>query len=586
MAWIEELRLHGRRMSARTRVRLPRTMGAVLSVMVLAQQAAGQQMSTPPARLTADSGSPSRQKLKLLLQASPQRAHVFLTWSERPHADYKVRWRAEKDTSWHERTIKTANFAAISPLKNGVRYEFQVITVGESAGFSSDIVSAVPRIRDDCHSTLNVFCSVPDLIAFARLANLDLRLLRCGRLPVREFDINSPNCRYAINEQALTLNRAFGGFLQAPERLPDPESVRQALRSVVWGSDDPLLHPGSLLSQWQDVRPAMSGSVDISDSLEHEAVGRDARTHVPIVRSLVMHVHGSMLSRLTWFAYPDHIPGRYAIYNEGHGVPGIGSAAPMINWLLRAGWQVLVLDMPLDGLNAPDARYPLFGHDDLDFLARAEGASALRWFFLPVAASVDLVYDDAHTRKSGVDLLMLGRSGGGWMSMLYSAMDTRVAVAANISGGAPLSIYLDSSVFRPLGSHYENETATLYDQVSSTDFLLTAGTKGNFHFFSTHDPCCYRFSASHPWIRVLQSLKSRREKKYRVFVDDRNDIHGLSTLGMATLGKFLEEVGLPSRATRLTPAENRKQASDSLPTKSRTPQVKPPNDSTIRRPPH
>jgi hypothetical protein len=502
-------------------------------------------------------------KTKPLLYASPQDGHVFLTWSEEPGADYVVRWRAERDTSWQERRIGSQTYVAIQQLKNGVRYELQLTATSVGKEQSSEIISAVPRVRDDCKSTRSIFCRVEDLRAFIRVGNFDERLLRCSRTEVIQLTIESPNCTYTIGRNMLALNRGFGGVFQAPERLPDRASVRKALRQTIWGDDDPLLSPGSLVGKWENVLPAVPGYVFIPDSLFNRA-GAEARKDPPVVRTLLMHVHGSLMSRLTWFSLPDHIPGRYAIYHEGHGTPAIGGGADMINWLLQAGWQVLALDMPLDGLNGPDIRYPVFNHDDIGTLAQAEGTNALRWFFLPVAGAVDLVYDDAQKRETGVDLLMLGRSGGGWTSMVYAAMDARVDVAANISGGAPLSVFLDSTVFRPLEAHFEAETATLYDHVSETDFLLAAGTKGNFHFFSTHDPCCYWFTPAHPYIQFLESLKSRRDKKYRVFVDPDNDIHGLSTNGMTMLGKFLEEVGLKSKVQKFTPEQLAKQARDSL----------------------
>lgn len=555
----------------------------LLGVMLLAHTVAAQVPVRAEARRGADSAARVRQSLKLLLHASPQDEHVFLTWNEQPGASYRVRWRADDESAWHRERFAALNYTIVDSLVNGKRYQFQVRTAGGAAERSSDIVSEVPRVRDDCSNGRTAFCSVPDLLEYARKWNLDVSLIRCWRYYLPVFDIDSPNCRYTISGHALTLNRSLGGSFQPLERMPDAASVRGALRWLVFGADDPLLTPGSLTSVWQNVFPPTGGNVDISDTLTNKlaamAAGEDAHP-VPILRSMVMPLYATMMSRLTWFSLPDHLPRRYAIYNEGHGEAGIGSAAPVINWLLRSGWQVLVLDMPLEGLNAVDVRYPLFDHDDVAFAARDEGINALRWFLLPVAGAVDLVYDDAKERGTGVDLLMLGRSGGGFTTMLYSAMDPRVTVAANISGGAPHSVFLDPTVFKPLGAHYENDTSTLYDQVSMTDFLLTAGTKGNFHFFSTHDPCCYTFSPKHPWIQFLNSLQSQGDKKYRVFVDERSTIHGLGTSGLAALGRFLQDVGLPSREGALTPAQIAKQTADSAAGKARTPAAKVAGDST------
>src|SRR6266581_9408706 len=103
-------------------------------------------------------------------------------------------------------------------------------------------------------------------------------------------------------------------------------------------------------------------------------------------------------------------------------------------WLLQDGWDVFVLDMPLDGLNGS-----LGLHWSLNNNEKGDGTnSPLGLFLLPVKAVVDQIRAEAPSPT----IMMLGRSGGGCTTTVYAALDPRITVAVPIAGGAAQSMWM------------------------------------------------------------------------------------------------------------------------------------------------
>jgi len=341
-------------------------------------------------------------------------------------------------------------------------------------------------------------------------------------IPVSEV---MPNCLYRVDGQSLLLDRYSGSLFTPPSRLIESEVIRRVLLRTVWGTEN--------LDQVKaEARERVSELPDSS---------RLSVSSAASVRSLLIQITPQLFSRVKWFSRPDNVAGRYAIYHEGHLATASFDGAPVVNWLLANGWQVFAIDMPLEGSNQIDRRYPLFTHEDFALFDDGD-VNPLQWFFLPVAAVMQIVKEDAAPRKPTV--IMVGRSGGGWTIMMYSAMDSGVSVAVNIAGSSTASTQLTEGSFPGATPEYEQQAPRLYDQVSLTDILLAAGTRAALFFYSSNDPCCFRFSHQNAWVRYLDKLSSASSRKnYRVFVDDLAR-HGLSQRGFMTLGNYLAELGL------------------------------------------
>lgn len=466
----------------------------------------------------------------LILNAAPQDREVFLTWSTVSDARYVVRWRKVGNEIWKTERPTMTPYAAIDSLENGTAYQFQLVIQATGVRYLSPIAVETPRPRDDCGSGTSLFCTQHAFLAYLPRYGITPDELRCGGEPVN-IDLPLPNCRFTAGGIALGLNRSYGSTFRPNNYRPDAESVSRVVRQVIWGTED-------------------------FGAVQKENAGRIREVDIPYgtnvdtatqVRSYLVSISPGLFSRVSWFYRNDHTPGRYAIYHEGHGEAGISSAYELIHWLLINGWQVLSLDMPLEGVNEPDRQYPFYDHDGF---ARNDtrDSSALRDFFAPLVSVMDLIERDSKTGRKPT-VMLLGRSGGGWTAYTYAAMDRRVDVAVNIAGGSPFSTLLDSTAFGHVTPHFENHNF-LYDQVTPTDIMLAAGRLAAFFFYSQNDPCCYRFSPDNEWVSYLRTLaQGRVGKQYRVFLDDA-PVHGLSKRGLDALGAFLTEIGLGSIKTK------------------------------------
>ncbi len=99
----------------------------------------------------------------------------------------------------------------------------------------------------------------------------------------------------------------------------------------------------------------------------------------------------------------------------------------VLNHFLPAGYSVLFVSMPLYGPNK-DPRYPNpVSHDTF----YAQTPNAIRYFLEPMVAFVN--YLEPSYRR----IVMVGLSGGGWTTVVYSALDTRIAQSYPVAGSYP-----------------------------------------------------------------------------------------------------------------------------------------------------
>ena len=119
-----------------------------------------------------------------------------------------------------------------------------------------------------------------------------------------------------------------------------------------------------------------------------------------------------------------------------------------IEVLLREGYVVAAMQMPVTGWNQDsDGRLPsgatfsvrqrrTAGHDQLLAVTEPElKAGFLRFFLEPFVQTVNELVSRYPHHKG---ILMIGLSGGGWMTQFASAIDTRVSVSIPVAGSLPL----------------------------------------------------------------------------------------------------------------------------------------------------
>lgn len=143
---------------------------------------------------------------------------------------------------------------------------------------------------------------------------------------------------------------------------------------------------------------------------------------------------------------------KLAIFNTGHQSDlglDTGNAAT-VNALLASGFHVVQLDMPVSGRNntaegrtftLPNnqtvmLRNATAGHNDLfDVYAASHDGGRFSYFLEPVVQSINQFTSQYPNTEQ---IVMVGKSGGGYTTAFAAAVDTRIDVSIPVAGSLPL----------------------------------------------------------------------------------------------------------------------------------------------------
>lgn len=488
------------------------------------------------ASLVASCGSTDRQADKSLLavdqtlSASSQDGHIYLYWTRLQQADrYTVLRRDRSVTEWRVVGSTTDDRFVVPDLMNGLEYQFQLLSERGSKTINRVETAATPRVRaecsiPDCLEHVACFCTQDAANEWMTARGYHPSEFACRGAQVLAWNVLSPNCFYRNLEgtESFLLLRSLGASFIPPTQLISPGRVRNLAVHALWPDRNPFADPEAFRASVVPMAVPILGKV--------HALGR----------SYEISYSAGLSSRITRFTSDSALRGKYALYLEGHGGSGVEIGAETIDWLLEHGYEVVTLDMPLVGANSADRVGRYFeGHGGLDRLDQSLN-SPVGLFLLPIKAAVDLILQWSAPLPD-IDLLFVGRSGGGWSAYTYAAIDERVDRVVSIAGGLPLSQRLKETDDDSLDvGDYEQAAAHLYDVVSHEELMAVAGSMGSLYFFNRLDPCCFRLSTADPFTSYLPAIGSDLGKLIRVVVDETNSQHSLAESGYGELEKFLQ----------------------------------------------
>jgi hypothetical protein len=148
--------------------------------------------------------------------------------------------------------------------------------------------------------------------------------------------------------------------------------------------------------------------------------------------------------------------------------------------------------MPGKGMNnEPIVNHEKFGtfkinsHNHFELL-ETENFHPLRFFIEPIVLTLNQIEKDYSFEKFS----MIGLSGGGWTTIIISAIDDRVNESYSVAGSFPIWLRSDSRDF----GDYEQTIPEFY-QIASYEELYFLGAYGNdrslFLFYNEFDSCCF-----------------------------------------------------------------------------------------------
>ena len=190
---------------------------------------------------------------------------------------------------------------------------------------------------------------------------------------------------------------------------------------------------------------------------------------------------------------PEKRSGRVPAILNVHGHEPMGKAAEYkqkrcINFAKR-GILALSLEWPGFGeLNQPENAHDYGAHLDL------VGANALGFFYLAMRRGLDYLASrpDVDSTRLGVT----GLSGGGWQTIVLSALDERVAVAVEVAGFGSL----ESNLTHPVDTdEVEEDPSDFTDGEDYTMLVALRAPRPTLLIHNAEDNCCFRADLVKPY---------------------------------------------------------------------------------------
>lgn len=117
------------------------------------------------------------------------------------------------------------------------------------------------------------------------------------------------------------------------------------------------------------------------------------------------------------------------------------------------------------------------------------GANALGLFYLEMRRGLDYLYDHPSVDRS--KLGVTGLSGGGWQTIVLSALDERVAVSVPVAGYSATTTKIEARKFGDLGD-LEQNAADLLDGQDYTHLTAMRAPRSTLLINNAEDDCCFR----------------------------------------------------------------------------------------------
>ena len=247
--------------------------------------------------------------------------------------------------------------------------------------------------------------------------------------------------------------------------------------------------------------------------------------------------HG--INSIAYFFTPYESNNKLIIYHHGHA----GDFSLEKNTLasfLNNGYSVVGFNMPLIGMNnQPVIETSDFGpikfisHNQFSLLESPK-FSPIKYFVEPITLSLNYI-DENYDFDS---YYMVGLSGGGWITVLYSAIDERISESYSVAGSYPLHLRHET---KNIGD-YEQFNPNIY-RISNYLELYTMSSFGDnrklVQLFIYNDPCCFQAELydKFPYSNTIQDKLAilGDQGKFSVFLDSSTNQHEISDYALSLI---------------------------------------------------
>ena len=235
------------------------------------------------------------------------------------------------------------------------------------------------------------------------------------------------------------------------------------------------------------------------------------------------------INSVSYLFLPEQPNEKLILYHQGHGGDFL-LGKDTIKFFLDRNFTVFAMTMPLLGMNnQPIVEMDVLGkiklnsHNQLRLL-EANDFNPMKLFLDPIQINLNFLDKEYNFKRYS----MIGLSGGGWTTVVYSAIDERISDSFSVAGSMPFYLRVDD---RDMGD-YEQRNIELYQNVNYLElYVLSAYGDGRKHIqiFNKNDPCCFSGNGYETYEFVIKDKISQLGKgNFQIFIDDTHNQHKIS----------------------------------------------------------
>ena len=248
------------------------------------------------------------------------------------------------------------------------------------------------------------------------------------------------------------------------------------------------------------------------------------------------------INSIAYLFLPENSNDKLIIYHQGHSGDFV-NGKDNIDFFLDKNYAVLAFSMPLLGMNnQPIIDLEHFGkikftnHKQLQFLESSE-FSPVKFFIEPIGVSLNYLDENFNFDS----YYMVGISGGGWTTVLFSAIDDRISQSYSVAGTYPIFMRSDS---KNVGD-YEQIIPELYSIANYLDLYILASfgdDRKHIQIFNKNDPCCFSGDLRGIFDNDIQvNLQELGMGHYEIFIDETHFEHKISEYSLKIIQNEIKD---------------------------------------------
>ena len=244
------------------------------------------------------------------------------------------------------------------------------------------------------------------------------------------------------------------------------------------------------------------------------------------------------VNSVSYLFIPEQSNNKLILYHQGHGGDFL-LGKNTIQFFLDRNFTVFAMTMPLVGMNNQPiveidglGEMKLIYHNQFELLEE-KNFNPMKFFVHPIQINLNFLEKEYDFKRYS----MIGLSGGGWTTVVYSAIDERISDSFSVAGSVPFYLRVDD---RDMGD-YEQTNIDLYRNVNYLElYILSAygDDRKLVQIFNKNDPCCFSGNGSGTYEFVIKDkLLQLGKGSFQIFMDDTHNEHKISNIVLEYVAK-------------------------------------------------